>query len=515
MLQKLKLSLTRPAVSTLTLAFFLILIPFERWASSLRLILLWATLAAWVIEHRDAGTHGSARGTGISRKQWLVATVGTLAGLSALTTLSLWLGRGTGTLWETLQEVFQRGLPVALVAPPLIGALRTCRKNANPAGFDRWLWLALGGFALWVVFTSCFSLDPNVSFRYIFKEAGPYFLLYLVFWGKLAERSENAGRWILWMVLISGLIGLCAVLIYVCIHLMPAIVGDTLDKAEWIRRDWIGNGRRMARVQFPFVEHNRLSSYLLTGLVLTPVALMMERRRWVQFSLYILAGGLFLGIAASGTRGAMIAALPVIGIIAAIRIRPIMIVSMVVLIGFVWMLAPATSRMHLGNIFEPETYLNPAGSIKYRYRAWEDTMRMIGDRPLLGLGYGWPIFEQVYPEYSGAATEKVKPHAHNNLLQVSVETGLVGLVLFGMYQISLLLGTVWPPGRATRSWSARSALLAVWVGLFLYGLTNYSMRRTVGFVVWLDLALLHFLIVGAAVEEGAERQSYEIPQQNA
>lgn len=66
------------------------------------------------------------------------------------------------------------------------------------------------------------------------------------------------------------------------------------------------------------------------------------------------------------------------------------------------------------------------GDVLFRPRLWRHTMSMVSEAPLTGVGAGnfvveYPRFER-YPE--------VKPHAHNDALQILSELGLPGLLLF-------------------------------------------------------------------------------------
>lgn len=57
---------------------------------------------------------------------------------------------------------------------------------------------------------------------------------------------------------------------------------------------------------------------------------------------------------------------------------------------------------------------------------WKNTFQMFKDHELLGVGYA--NFQYVLPAYD--PQEPVKPHAHNQFLQVLAELGILGLALF-------------------------------------------------------------------------------------
>lgn len=76
-------------------------------------------------------------------------------------------------------------------------------------------------------------------------------------------------------------------------------------------------------------------------------------------------------------------------------------------------------------------------STSYRVNIWRGTMRMLEDYWSCGIGIGEAAWDTVYPRYSLAAIEAA-PHSHNLYLQITVECGIVGLVLFLAFIFLLL-----------------------------------------------------------------------------
>jgi len=68
-------------------------------------------------------------------------------------------------------------------------------------------------------------------------------------------------------------------------------------------------------------------------------------------------------------------------------------------------------------------------STSYRVNIWEGTLRMMRDHFLGGIGVGVEVFGEIYPRYSLSGIESA-PHSHNLYLQIFVETGILGLILF-------------------------------------------------------------------------------------
>jgi O-antigen ligase len=67
-------------------------------------------------------------------------------------------------------------------------------------------------------------------------------------------------------------------------------------------------------------------------------------------------------------------------------------------------------------------------STHYRANTWRGVLRMLRAHPF-GIGSGESAFRSVFPHYAVSGTETVM-HAHQLLLEVAVEIGVVGLALF-------------------------------------------------------------------------------------
>ena len=132
---------------------------------------------------------------------------------------------------------------------------------------------------------------------------------------------------------------------------------------------------------------------------------------------------------------------------------------------------------------------------------WKATMSMIAARPLLGHGFG--AYVAVYPQYRlpdyflRRKATNVTDHAHNELLEVAAEQGLVGLAA------TLWLWTtgVWCGLRASRQADgpnryAALGLLAAMLVFMLHGLVDVDLR-------YLPNQSLLWLLMGLLVGRGA------------
>ncbi|MBO5364072.1 MAG: O-antigen ligase family protein [Clostridia bacterium] len=92
----------------------------------------------------------------------------------------------------------------------------------------------------------------------------------------------------------------------------------------------------------------------------------------------------------------------------------------------------------------PESIINRFTSIgdmkdsstSYRVYIWMGTLAMIRDFWVSGIGMGAEAFTAVYPFYSYNGV--VAPHSHNLFLQILVESGIVGIAVFGLILLFFL-----------------------------------------------------------------------------
>ena len=75
-------------------------------------------------------------------------------------------------------------------------------------------------------------------------------------------------------------------------------------------------------------------------------------------------------------------------------------------------------------------------SIRYRLYTWSGVCRMIAEHPF-GIGVGESAFRAVYPQYAVSGIETVM-HAHQILLQLALEMGIGGVLVFGAAMLSCI-----------------------------------------------------------------------------
>ena len=131
-------------------------------------------------------------------------------------------------------------------------------------------------------------------------------------------------------------------------------------------------------------------------------------------------------------------------------------------------------------------------STQFRLDVWKGALEMAKDNFFTGIGVGQPAFEIVYGNYAVPGTEGVV-HAHSLPLQILVEIGIVGLVIFGLIIFMLSQKCFVEIKQGTKKSKSRTMLIAGLssiVGALVMGLFDdiwYNYRVFIMF--WIVVAI--------------------------
>ncbi len=211
-------------------------------------------------------------------------------------------------------------------------------------------------------------------------------------------------------------------------------------------------------------------AHLLEIALCTSLALILTKAGGVPLRLlagYALAVGLpslYLTQSRSGMVAAAVGMLVTVWLISWRRNRRFFF-AMLVLLPLVlifagvllWLLSPALRARWSGAL-----PVSPDDSVRVRLLMWRDSLAIIRDAPWFGHGGG--SFRWIYEHYKTHSLQNWFRYAHNEYLQVAVEYGIVGLVLFlGVIGriIVYLLGVVLRSRRERGAYLAAGALGAL------------------------------------------------------
>lgn len=218
--------------------------------------------------------------------------------------------------------------------------------------------------------------------------------------------------------------------------LLMVLIGMGLFEAGWAVVQWM-TGRAL-RPSATFFNPNFLAGYLamIWVLVLSLLCYRLAgrgsgvgtgRRRAV-----LLAGSIGLltlmlaAITMSGSRGGMVAVLVGTSVVIGLRFgrKGVGLLAILILLGLAAP-SPLRERVKAEHVANPVTYA--------RVQIWQSSIRAMADHPF-GVGLG--LYQYVYPSYAlpveGEITRygKVAQTAHNEYLQMGVELGVGGLLVF-------------------------------------------------------------------------------------
>ena len=131
-------------------------------------------------------------------------------------------------------------------------------------------------------------------------------------------------------------------------------------------------------------------------------------------------------------------------------------------------------------------------STNYRVYIWRGSTKMAADYALTGIGVGEAAFDRIYPYYSFAGIEKA-PHAHNLFLQLFIEVGIFGFIVF----LALLI-CLFQSGFSLAKHGADKEVRLIGCGALcgvlaalVQGMTDYVWYNyRVFFVFWLAIGLV-------------------------
>ena len=153
------------------------------------------------------------------------------------------------------------------------------------------------------------------------------------------------------------------------------------------------------------------------------------------------------------------------------RRRWVVVVGIVfaLLVGLSWLQQTdrVLARLETVFSFESETPLTGRSEI------WRDSLPMVAEHPIAGFGlntYGW-----AFPNYRQVPTSNFAMHAHNEYLEMLIETGIVGAGIC-LWFLVVLYQVGWRRLRGARDrweYGMRLGALAGWTGILVYSLTDF------------------------------------------
>ncbi len=329
--------------------------------------------------------------------------------------------------------------------------------QAIPGYFWMWNLLFLG----WTLLSVTWALEPGRAWRQLWKL--PFWIGMVLVAEVVCSLGDRARRAVVLAVAAAG-----------TANAVWALV-------QFGQRRIVGLEARLTGFQGHYMT---LGGILTIAIVWTVAATTVWRKRGFWYIALILMS---LVLILSLTRSAWLATLIGTMIVALMYGRRMTVrVLAVLLLGLLilpWV-APAPVWNRLTRFLSPEEISN-----QMRIWLWTMSLRVVRDYPWLGTGPDQMPY--VYPNYrlSAMPADRIPEHFHNNLVQIMVERGLIGLVCWiGWY----LSGAQWLLVQSRRATTRMHRMMAVgafsvWIALGVAGLFEYNFGDSEILMIWLTL----------------------------
>jgi O-antigen ligase len=274
---------------------------------------------------------------------------------------------------------------------------------------------------------------------------------------------------------------------------------------------WIRTSQQGGAIYGPYVNHNHYAGLME---MLMPFPLVLAATHFTSGNRKIVVAGIAALMAASiflsGSRGGMaafIAQMVVLGVLMARKReggwrQPLMLGSFlaVVIVFLVWMGGNALTQRLISIHSEAREEIN--GGI--RLSIDRDCLRMLIKRPILGWGLG--TFPTVYPEFRSFYTNFFVNQAHNDYLQLLVETGLAGFSIAVWFLVLVFRQAAgklknWTE---TASGSMTMAALLGCVGILVHSFLDFNLQIPANAALFYVLCAI---AASAPLQESQRRRS--------
>jgi len=294
------------------------------------------------------------------------------------------------------------------------------------------------GLAVWTAASALWAVDRSTALGAASRMAAGILLMVIVY----TVASDRGASRVLGLAYALGAV--LSIAYGVILRPGPPIPGAVFDPT----RLYGGMG-----------EPNDLAAVLLPAVAITVFAIPRVRTLLQRVAMTVLACALLAGVALAQSRGAFVAAavMLVAGIASAGRYRMRLAAAagavVVLSVGYVVLFAPQAVHRRLNSLLRADVYGGVADG-SGRRELWEQAIALFPAHPLTGVG------AHNYRSVTGEALV-----VHNTYLEILVELGLVGLVLFSI----VLGGVVVRAGRRIRrspdGWTATLPARGAVVGL--------------------------------------------------
>jgi O-antigen ligase len=322
-------------------------------------------------------------------------------------------------------------------------------------------WKYIIFLAVAILITTLLGDDPARSFRK-YKEV----LLPLTFFvGYYMCRRPTLNGALFWTMAGGAIASVWGIIRY----LFNESLGGPTDRSAGFFASPVSFGNIMAMIVILGISILLLRQYL------------SARERNIYIIMTLLS---FIGLCSSSTRGAMIACMAgiIVGLLIIFRVYGVLL-SILVLLGA---MAAITAIPELKVRFAEALFRwdDPTTSFGFRFVLWRESWQVFLDNPIHGIGLSnlTVHFREAIPvKYMSIA------HAHNNVLQILAEHGILGFVAVSALYLRIFAAQL--SGALKKNSFALMGLLLTVVA-FVEGFTEYAIFDS-------ELCMMYWFMAGA------------------
>ena len=341
-------------------------------------------------------------------------------------------------------------------------------------------------FSIITIFTSTY---PDLSFKIFFREFLHYIIIFLCVLS-LYNTQNRIKLIVLLIVIVSLFISIVDIIPYYLYILKPELRERLID-LKFIFPDPDGSFRPL----MPFHYHNRFATYLMiTSLYFfTLITFLKKSKNKIIFGVLSLFPIYCLILTL--TRAAWIGfatGVLILLVYFVMKDRKKIILLLILLIVIVSVASfSGMIRNRFLSLFKKESYKEISSTIKGRFLGYQGALKMIKEKPLLGFGFGWKVFEKIYPNYMPSEEYQLKRHAHSNYLEIGTESGLITLFFYLWFSIAIFYALIKLvlTSKKIETKEIAFSFIAILISIYVNGLGNFSLRKTIGMIIWITLGL--------------------------
>jgi putative inorganic carbon (HCO3(-)) transporter len=282
--------------------------------------------------------------------------------------------------------------------------------------------------------------------------------------------------------------------VFIAVAMVTGFIGIYQLVMKIVDMTWVDVdlfGAIQLRTFASFANPNVFGTYLLLTVPLSAVMIIYAKSIFLKLAALGVTGLLLYNLVMTYSRGCYLA-------LAVAALFFILLIGKRIMVFVMAGLLTLPVTLPLMIPFIPQNVLNRILSItnlsdsstSYRLSIWQATLRILQDFWAVGLGQGIEAYNKLYPYYGFNAV--VAPHSHNLFLQIFVETGILGLLVF-LGLLAAFFRTMASYLRKERDWRKKAVAMAMMsgvVGFLFQGIFDYVFyNNRVMLIFYIYLAL--------------------------